>query len=124
MRRWALVGISNTPEELIAMQKNKPERPDKPERQQSPKVKQVLELIEKLDTTAAEDQQFTMDVVRQLERLHYSVVVEMQNDADARYSQIVSWAAGLLMPIGSTARGCCWRTLICSDGTRSCRWRR
>ena len=49
-------GIPNTPEELIAMQKNKPERPEKPERHQNTKVKQLLELIEKLDITAAEEQ--------------------------------------------------------------------
>jgi len=85
-------GIPNTPEELIAMQENKPERPEKPERQQSVKVKQVLDLIEKLDSSAAEDQQIALTLVRKLENFHDGVVEEMQKDDDAKHSQIVSWA--------------------------------
>ena len=85
-------GIPNTPQDLIAMQDNKPERPEKPERQQSAKVKQVLELIEKLDTNAAEDQQIALNLVRKLEDVHDDVVAEMKDDAEAKHSQIVSWA--------------------------------
>lgn len=87
-------GIPRTPQELIAMQDNKPERPEKPERQQSAKVKQMLDLIEKLDTAAGEDQQIALAVVRQLDRLHYGVMEGMQNAADAKHAQIVSWSVG------------------------------
>jgi hypothetical protein len=90
----ANTAIPNTPEALIAMQENKPEkdRPEKPEHQQSAKVKQVLELIEKLDTNAAEDQQIALNLVRKLEDVHDDVVAEMKDDAEAKHSQIISWA--------------------------------
>lgn len=88
----AASGIPNSPQELIAMQENKPERPEKPERQQSPKVNQVIELIEKLDTTAYEDQQIALAILRHLESFHDDVVVEMKDDADAKHSQIAAWA--------------------------------
>jgi hypothetical protein len=85
-------GIPNSPQELIAMQENKPQRPEKPERQTSAKVKEVLDLIEKLDTVPAEDQQIALALVRKLENFHDEVVDEMKGDADAKHSQIVSWA--------------------------------
>ena len=90
----ANTAIPNTPEALIAMQENKPEkeRPEKPEHQQSAKVKQVLELIEKLDTSSAEDQQIALNLVRKLEDFHDDVVAEMKDDAEAKHSQIISWA--------------------------------
>lgn len=74
------------------MQEKKPERPEKPERQQSAKVKEVLDLIEKLDTSAAEDQQVALALVRKLENVHDEVVDEMRGDADAKHTQIISWA--------------------------------
>lgn len=85
-------GIPASPQELIAMQENKPERPEKPERQQSAKVKEVLNLIEKLETNAAEDQQIALTLVRRLESFHDEVVDEMKDDAEAKHSQIISWA--------------------------------
>ncbi len=85
-------GIPNSPQELMAMQDNRSERPEKPERQQSPKVKQVLELLESLDTSAAEDQQIALFLVRHLESFHDGVVKDLQDDDDAKHSQIVSWA--------------------------------
>jgi hypothetical protein len=90
----ANTAIPNTPEALIAMQENKPEkeRPEKPEHQQSAKVKQVLELIEKLDTSSAEDQQLALNLVRKLEDFHDDVVAEMKDDAEAKHSQIISWS--------------------------------
>ena len=39
-------GIPNSPQELMAMQENKSNRPEKPERQTPPKVKEVLDLLE------------------------------------------------------------------------------
>jgi hypothetical protein len=85
-------GIPNSPHDLIAMQTNKPERPEKPERQHSPKVKQVLELLKTLETSAAEDQQIALVLVRRLENFHDEVVGEMKDDEEAKHSQIVSWA--------------------------------
>ena len=85
-------GIPNSPQDLIAMQSNKPERPEKPERQHSPKVKQVLELLKTLETSAAEDQQIALVLVRQLESFHDDVVAEMRDDEEAKHAQIVSWA--------------------------------
>jgi hypothetical protein len=85
-------GMPNSPHDLIAMQTNRAERPEKPDRQQSPKVKQVLELLEKLETSAAEDQQIALFLVRNLESFHDGVVKDLQDDDDAKHSQIVSWA--------------------------------
>jgi len=85
-------GIPSTPNELIAMQENKPDRPEKPERLQSAKVKQVIDLIEKLETNAAEDQQIALSLVRKLENFHDEVVAEIKEDSDAKHTQIVSWA--------------------------------
>jgi hypothetical protein len=85
-------GIPNSPQDLIAMQTTRPERPEKPERQHSPKVKQALELLEKLETSPAEDQQIALFLVRQLESFHDEVVAEMRDDEEAKHAQIVSWA--------------------------------
>ena len=85
-------GIPNSPQDLIAMQTTRPERPEKPERQHSPKVKQALELLEKLETSPAEDQQIALFLVRQLESFHDEVVAEMRDDEEAKHAQILSWA--------------------------------
>lgn len=85
-------GIPNSPKELMALQDNKPERPEKPERQTPPKVKQVLDLINDIDTTAFEDQQIALALVRHLEKFHDNVVDEMQDDDEAKHAQLVSWA--------------------------------
>ncbi len=84
-------GIPNSPQQLIAMQ-TKDQRPEKPERGQSPKVKEVLDLIDKLDTNAYEDQQIALTLVRHLETFHDGVVEEMRDDEEAKHSQIVAWA--------------------------------
>ena len=85
-------GIPNSPQELIAMHESKPERPEKPEQQKSPKVRQVLDLIENLDTTSYEDQQIALAILRHLESFHDDIVEEMKEDADAKHSQIAAWA--------------------------------
>lgn len=82
--------VPSSPSELIAMQENS--RPQKPERQQSAKVKQALDLIDSLETTAAEDQQIALAILRHLEAYHDEVVQEMQDDETAKHSQIVCWA--------------------------------
>jgi hypothetical protein len=91
----APLGIPNSPEELIAMQESNPDqpgRPEKPERQQSAKVQQVLDLVKTLETSAYEDQQIALAVLRHLERFHDDVVEDLQEDVDAKHTQIVSWA--------------------------------
>ncbi|MCP9911196.1 hypothetical protein KBZ15_14985 [Cyanobium sp. BA20m-p-22] len=85
-------GIPNTPQELMAMQENKPERPEKSERQPSAKAKQVLDLIKTLATTAAEDQEIALTLVRRLESFHDDVVAEMKDDAEAKHSLVAAWA--------------------------------
>ena len=85
-------GIPNSPDQLIAMQENKPQRPEKREHTQSPKVKDVLELSENLDTTAHEDQQIALAIVRNLERFHDDVVEDMEKDEQPKHSQISAWA--------------------------------
>jgi hypothetical protein len=85
-------GIPATPQELIAMQEQRPERPQKPERQRSAKVQQVLDLIEQLETGAAEDRQIALTLVRKLERFHDGVVDELKKDEEAKHSQIIGWA--------------------------------
>ncbi|NDG84769.1 MAG: hypothetical protein EBX52_06990 [Proteobacteria bacterium] len=85
-------GIPNSPQELIAMQNNDDKKPQKSDRQPNPKVQQVLELLDRLDTTAGEDQQVALAIVRHLEEYHDSVVKEMQDDTNAKHEQIVRWA--------------------------------
>ena len=85
-------GTPNSPHALITMQSARGERPEKPEFPLSAKVKQVIELLELLDTDPAEDQQLALFLVRQLEGYHDGVVAEMQDDDEARHSQIVAWA--------------------------------
>lgn len=86
------IAIPDSPQHLIAMQEHKPERPEKGAPPASPKVEQVLDLIRNLNTTAYEDQQIALALVHHLEQFHDGVVEEMQGDADAKHSQLVSWA--------------------------------
>lgn len=84
-------GIPDSPQQLIAMH-SRDQRSEKPERKQSPKVKEVLELIEKLSTSEAEDLQIALAVVRHLEDFHDRVVDEMESDEEAKHAQIIRWA--------------------------------
>jgi hypothetical protein len=84
-------GIPGSPDELIAMQARS-ERLEKPEQEPSAKVQEVLDLIEQLDTSASEDQQIALTLVRQLEGFHDEVVEEMKDDAQAKHTQIIAWA--------------------------------
>lgn len=81
-----------SPQALFKMQLQRNERPEKPEPQLSAKVKEVLDLLDRLGTDPAEDQQLALFLVRQLEAYHDGVVQEMQEDDDARHPQIVAWA--------------------------------
>lgn len=85
--------VPSSPAELIAMQNdaNKP-RPEKPDRTPSANVTQVMELIDKLDTKAAEDLEIAFRLVRRLESFHDEVVDEMRKDDDASHNQLICWA--------------------------------
>ncbi|MEA5421848.1 hypothetical protein [Synechococcus sp. CCY9202] len=84
-------GIPGSPDELIAMQARS-ERPEKPDRELSARVQEVLDLIEQLDISTAEDQQIALTLVRHLEGFHDEVVEEMKADEQAKHSQIVAWS--------------------------------
>ncbi|MEB3332746.1 MAG: hypothetical protein VKI83_09690 [Synechococcaceae cyanobacterium] len=89
--------VPSTIDELIAMQQGDqadeplPQKPEKPERITA-RVSRVLDLIHELETTAAEDLQIALSIVRQLEDYHDDIVAKMQEDADAKHSQIAAWA--------------------------------
>lgn len=89
--------VPGTIDELIAMQQGEldhealPSKPEKPDRITA-KVSKVLDLIDELETSAAEDQQIALSILRQLENYHDDIVGKMQEDADAKHSQIVAWA--------------------------------
>lgn len=89
---------ANTPDtisELIAMQeKASSDRPEKPDKDPKPsaRVQEVLDLLNRLETTAAEDHEIALLLVRSLEDIHDGVVNEMKEDVGAKYSQIVAWA--------------------------------
>jgi len=74
------------------MQNSRASRPEKPDFELSAKVKQVLELIDSLETDAHEDQQIALALISQLEKMHVEVVEDLQEDDTAKHGQIVSWA--------------------------------
>lgn len=85
--------IPSSPAELIAMQdKSNHPRPEKPEYTPSPNVTQVMELIDSLDTKAAEDLEIAFRLVRRLESFHDEVVDDMRKDDEASHNQLISWA--------------------------------
>ena len=86
-------GVPDSPAALIAMQ-NKPStpRPGKPERQPSAKVAEVIGLIDRLDTDAAETLEVALRLVRRLEGFHDEVVEELRDDAEASHAQIIAWS--------------------------------
>ena len=84
--------VPNSPQELISMQENKLDYPEKNERQRSEKVKEIMELIDKLDTSPLDDQQIAIALISSLEQYHDDVVERMRDDSDAKHSQIASWA--------------------------------
>ncbi|MCP9925857.1 hypothetical protein KBY79_11625 [Synechococcus lacustris C3-12m-Tous] len=84
--------VPNSPQELISMQENKSDYPEKTERQRSEKVKEIMELIDKLDTSPLDDQQIAIALISSLEQYHDGIVDQMCDDSDAKHSQIVSWA--------------------------------
>jgi len=88
--------VPGTIDELIAMQqknesKDNDARPEKGDKV-TEKVRQVLDCIEKLDTSAAEDQQIALAIVRHLEKFHDDAVKDMVEDVDSKRSQLAAWA--------------------------------
>jgi len=83
--------VPSSPSELIAMQE-KPERPEKGCRPESAKVREVLDLITQLDTSAWEDQQIALAIVSQLERYHDEIVSDLVDDEAASHGQVACWA--------------------------------
>lgn len=79
-----------TAEQLLALQGSW--RPVWPEWVSRTKVVQVLDFINRLDTSALEDQQIARALVRQLEILHQEVAAEMGSDPTASPAQIAGWA--------------------------------
>jgi len=87
--------VPASPTQLIAMQQDKPPssgRPEKPERQPSAKVRELFDLLDRLDTSAAEDLEIACRLVRRLEIFHDEVVEDLQEDAEASHSQLIAWA--------------------------------
>lgn len=84
--------VPETANALLAMQQRSAPRPEKPVKLDSPKVKQVLELMSSLDTSAGEDRQIALAIIRHHEDCHDDVVKDLRDDADADHSQIVAWA--------------------------------
>ena len=87
-------GTPNTIDELIAMQdKTNGDRPEKADKDPKPsaRIQEIFDLIDKMKTTAAEDHQIALYLVRSLEDFHDGIVKEMQEDDGAKHSQIVAW---------------------------------
>ena len=71
-----------------------PNRPDKPVNgdKLTAKVKDVLALLEKLNTSAAEDKEVALTILRHLETFHDDAVDDMVNSAESERSQVAAWA--------------------------------
>ncbi len=72
----------------------KPNRPNKPvdSDKLTAKVRDVLAFIEKLDTSAAEDKEVALTILRHLETFHDDAVDDMVNSAESERSQVGAWA--------------------------------
>ena len=52
----------------------------------------MLELLDRLETGAAEDLDLVQRLVRKLENFHDHVVEEMRDDDEASHSQLIAWS--------------------------------
>jgi hypothetical protein len=87
------VAVPESPAQLIAMQNTPPKpRPEKPEPQSNPTVKAVMELLDTLVATPAEDLAIAVRLVRRLEGYHDSIVDDQRDDDSASHNQIIAWA--------------------------------
>ena len=91
-------GVPGTIDELIAMQRheasNPNDRPKKPEKGKpiSAKLQRVLSLLQELETSAEEDRDLALHLLRHLETFHDRVVADLQNDQTADHTQLSAWA--------------------------------
>jgi hypothetical protein len=91
--RQAGVAVPDSPAQLIAMQNASPQpRPEKPERQPNPTVTRVLELLDTLQATPADDLELVVGLVRRLEGYHDSVVEDLRVDDSASHNKLIAWA--------------------------------
>ena len=84
------LAIPDSPQQLLAMQKGEGAMPALPT--SSPRVLEVLERINALETTSAEDKQIALALLRKLEDLHDEIVEELRDDPEAPPSQIIAWS--------------------------------
>jgi hypothetical protein len=84
------LAIPDSPQQLLAMQKGEGAVPAPPT--SSPRVLEVLERINALETTSAEDKQIALALLRKLEDLHDEIVEELRDDPEAPHSQIIAWS--------------------------------
>lgn len=84
------LAIPDSPQQLLAMQKGHGSDPAPPT--SSPRVLEVLERINALETTSAEDKQIALALLRKLEDLHDEIVEELRDDPEAPHSQIIAWS--------------------------------
>jgi hypothetical protein len=85
--------VPASPADLIAMQEHgRSALPQKAERQPSTRVNQLLDQLDQLETTAAEDLEIVIRLVRRLEGFHDEVVEELRADTEASHSQLIAWA--------------------------------
>lgn len=84
------LAIPDSPQQLLAMQKGEGAIPAPPT--SSPRVLEVLERINALETTSAEDKQIALALLRKLEDLHDEIVEELRDDPEAPHSQIIAWS--------------------------------
>ena len=91
-------GVPSTIDELMAMQRhedsNPNDHPKKPEKGKamSEKLQKVLSLIQELDTSAEEDRDLALHLLRHLEIFHDRVVADLQKDQTADHTQLTAWA--------------------------------
>jgi hypothetical protein len=84
--------VPASPDELLARQLLRAERPEKPGRRRSEKVERLLRLLKGLELNAWESQQITLTLLHRLENFHDHVVAELRDDAGASHSEIARWS--------------------------------
>jgi hypothetical protein len=87
------LAIPDSPQQLLAMQKGPGALSvDPATTEPSAKVQEVLERINGLETTSADDKQIALALLRKLEDLHDEIVEELREDPEAPHSQIIAWS--------------------------------
>lgn len=56
------------------------------------KVKMVLDMIKKIETNAAEDQEIALTILKHLEKFHDTTVENMLEEEENEQSQLVAWS--------------------------------